>query len=151
MPKPCEHDSHAVYEWLIGPLREKARELGYALAAHGTLVRDIDLIAVPWTRTAVDARTLAQALNDVAAAYNGGTAFRKPDEDDAYFWAGSPGLKPHGRLVWSIHLGGGPYIDLSVMPRADPPHMTGEQAVQLREEAELRGPMKGYVRGHEVR
>ena len=43
---------------------------------------------------------------------------------------GCPGLKPHGRLTWSFHVGGGPYLDLSVMPRAqdygkDPHWMPG--------------------------
>ena len=37
---------------------------------------------------------------------------------DEYHLKGCPGMKPHGRLCWSFHLGGGPYIDLSVMPLA---------------------------------
>jgi hypothetical protein len=51
--KPCSHDSHAKYELLIEPLRAVARSLGYALTVHGSLVRDIDLVAVPWTSDAV--------------------------------------------------------------------------------------------------
>lgn len=86
--KDCQHDSFPLYKKLIEPLRVKARELGYALAIHGTLKRDIDLIACPWTGHAVDARTLAEALLRVAADHNDGTAFLKPREDDRYFWAG---------------------------------------------------------------
>lgn len=150
--KECGHDSRPLYERLIGPLREKAAELGYALGVHGTLKRDIDLIACPWVTEAVDARTLAESLLAVAAEHNGGLAFLKPLEDDGYFWAGCPGGKPHGRLCWSIHLGGGPYIDLSVMPRAgDCLYETTEEIVRAREEAERRGPMVSYVRGREVR
>lgn len=118
MPKPCEHDSRPLYERLIGPLRERARELGYAVGVHGTLKRDIDLIAVPWTDAAVDAETLAESLRLVAVALNG-----KADREcvgDEFHERGCPGMKPHGRLVWSFHLGGGPYIDLSVMPRERP-------------------------------
>ena len=151
MVKECQHDSHAHYEKLIEPLREKARELGYALAVHGTLKRDIDLIACPWIAEAVDARTLAETLLKVAADHNGGLAFLKPHEDDGFFWAGCPGNKPHGRLVWSIHLGGGPYLDLSVMPRSGDCHYdTAEEIVLGREESERRGPMKSYVGGREV-
>lgn len=106
--KTCNHDSHELYNRLIGPLRDKARELGYALAVHGSLIRDIDLVACPWIAEAVDAQTLAESLLEVAAKHNNGTAFLR---------AGCPGYKPHGRLVWSLHLGDGPYIDLSVMPR----------------------------------
>jgi hypothetical protein len=119
--KPCDHDSRPVFERLIGPLRERARQLGYALAVHGTLKRDIDLIACPWTPEAVDARTLAEALQAVAREHNGGLAFHKPSETGEFFLRGCPGLKPWGRLVWSYHLGGGPYIDLSVMPRTPEP------------------------------
>lgn len=120
MPKPCDHDSRPLYELLIEPLREKARELGYALGVHGTLKRDIDLIACPWTAEAVPAHDLADALLGVAGNVHG-IAFLSPPEDKLYQRAGCPGYKPHGRLCWTIHLGGGPYIDLSVMPRTDPP------------------------------
>lgn len=118
MPKDCDHDSYSVYRRLIGPLRETARARGYALAVHGSLKRDIDLVAAPWTHEAVDARTLAEALRDTARAHNGGIAHMTPGEADSpWFQAGIPTSKPFGRLCWSFHLGGGPYIDLSVMPR----------------------------------
>jgi hypothetical protein len=116
--KSCDHDSRPHYERLIGPLRDRARELGYALAVHGTLKRDIDLIACPWTDAAVDARTLAEALRGVAAELNDGKADLAWREDCREWWEdGKPGDKPHGRLCWMFHLGCGPYIDLSVMPR----------------------------------
>lgn len=148
--KDCLHDSRPLYEKLIEPLRAKARELGYALAVHGALKRDIDLIACPWIADAVDARTLAEALLAVAAEHNSGLAFLNPRKDDGYFWAGSPGAKPHGRLCWTFHLGGGPYIDLSVMPRTNPPGLAGDEIVRAREEAEKRGPMQSFVRGQRV-
>ncbi|MCE9566374.1 MAG: hypothetical protein K8U57_30490 [Planctomycetes bacterium] len=110
-----------MYKLLIGPLREKARALGYALAVHGTLMRDIDLIACPWTDDAVEAKTLAEELRKVAEKVNPvGVAFckdRMHADNPQFFDDGCPGMKPHGRLAWSFHLGGGPYIDLSVMPR----------------------------------
>jgi len=116
--KPCDHDSRPKYEALIGPIRETARALGYAVGVHGTLKRDIDLIACPWVDTAVDARTLAEAIRDVCREHNGGIAHMTPvEQDDPWHLAGCPTKKPHGRLTWSYHLGGGPYIDLSVMPR----------------------------------
>lgn len=144
--KPCDHDSRPLHDKLIDPLRERARELGYALAVHGTLRRDIDLIACPWTVEAVPERELAEALFAVAEEVNG-TAYwswhlcdrpvgksgpfdleKYLDKEaaDANFareftLAGGPGVKPHGRLGWVINLGGGPYIDLAVMPRMTRP------------------------------
>lgn len=89
-------------------LAEKARGLGYALALHGSLQRDLDLIAVPWTAAAVEPAALVKALCeefDVAPNH----AMDKPEQ------------KPHGRLSWSVPLWWGAYLDLSVMPREKPP------------------------------
>lgn len=132
MAKPCNHDSHAHFELLIGPLREVARRLGYALGVHGTLIRDIDLIACPWTGAAVSAKTLARAIGCETRRIVG-CAKPCPSESRSnnpkYFRNGLMGYaakvgrisaKPHGRKSWVFHLTpncDGPYIDLSVMPR----------------------------------
>jgi hypothetical protein len=102
-------------EALVEPLREVAKAHGYALGEHGSQRRDIDLIAVPWTDEAVDPIVLAEALR-VEAERLAEMAFPTPFENTEFFWRGMPGAKAHGRLTWSFHLGGGPYIDLSVMP-----------------------------------
>jgi hypothetical protein len=39
---------------LLPALREVARRFGYALAVHGSLEWDIDLVAVPWCENAPD-------------------------------------------------------------------------------------------------
>lgn len=115
------------YELLIEPMRQDARRLGYALAVHGSLARDIDLVAIPWTGEAVSARALAETLGRTIERING-VAYRKENEDTEYFLRGTPGAKPHGRLGWVWHLGG-TYIDLAVMPRTDPPNMSGAAVV----------------------
>lgn len=101
----------AKHEQLIEPLRAVARAHGYALAVHGSLARDIDVVAIPWTAEAVEAEALVAALAAEVERVNGHVYFRGRDPN--------PTEKPHGRRAWSIHLGGGPYIDLSVMPRLD--------------------------------
>jgi hypothetical protein len=110
--KPCDWDSKPKYEKLIEPLREEARKMGYALTVHGTLKRDIDLVACPWIESAAEPRELAKALAAKVAEVDMGYLEAK----DPWHELGCPGDKPHGRLVWKIQLGGGPYIDLSVMP-----------------------------------
>jgi len=121
--KPVAHNSRPYYNKLIGPLREKARELGYALAVHGTLKRDIDLIACPWTHEAEHPFILARELRKVAEAVVG---YAQPALHERSDWheMGMPGsTKPHGRLCWTFLLKRNlpshkcPYIDLSVMPR----------------------------------
>lgn len=85
-------------------LAARARELGYALALHGSLQRDLDLIAVPWTDAAAEPDVLLRAL---CAEF---------DVEPNHPWD-RPEVKPHGRLGWSIPLWWGAYLDLAVMPR----------------------------------
>lgn len=119
-PRTSKHEAlcRELAEKLIPPLRAKAQELGYALGVHGSLAFDIDLIAAPWQSHAVSARELAEALQKVTLDIRG-IAFQLPGKDTEWFLRGCPGGKPHGRLSWTYHLGGGPYLDISVMPRVD--------------------------------
>lgn len=89
-----------------------AKELGYALAVHGSMARDYDFIAVAWTHSAKPAEELVEAF----VKATGGFVINDPNADPYDFTKRSPEPKPHGRLAWSIHLGDGPYIDLSVIP-----------------------------------
>ena len=94
------------YAALLPKLQEVARRHGYALPVHGSLQRDLDVVAVPWTDDASDPVALIKALAERAGGFI--------PEGQA-----KTGLKPHGRLAVTIYLGGqGGYIDLSVMPRA---------------------------------
>ena len=86
-------------------LAEKARSMGYALALHGSLQRDLDLIAVPWAYEAAEPADLLAAL---CAEFD-------IDTNNPH---GAPERRSHGRLCWSIPLWWGAYIDLSVMPKA---------------------------------
>lgn len=110
--------ARTLYERLICPLRAVARRHGYALTVHGTLARDIDLVAVPWVMTVSPARDLAEAIRAEMEAITGLRAFWIDDEKaDPYdYTRRNPEPKPHGRLAWSIYLGGAPaYVDLSIM------------------------------------
>lgn len=50
------------YDRVIGPLRHTARQLGWAVAVHGSLARDIDLVFVPWHHTAAAPYDVAVAV-----------------------------------------------------------------------------------------
>lgn len=94
------------YAALFPILVDVAREKGYALALHGSMQRDLDLVAVPWIDAAVGPRELVGALADCMK-------WQGPPSDDR---VRGPVNKPHGRLGWIIQLDHGAYIDLSVMP-----------------------------------
>lgn len=95
----------AYYAALLPVIRNRARALGYTIAVHGSMQRDLDLIAVPWVPDAGSPEALVALIVDASGGY---VLHHQGVEH-----------KPHGRLAWTIHLGGGPYIDLSVMPRSE--------------------------------
>lgn len=96
----------AMFAMLYQMLAREARKQGYALALHGSMGRDLDVIACPWTDEAVPAEELVEALRAATSSL-----ISKSDAN--------PTPKPHGRLSWVLHLtGSGTYIDLSVLPRS---------------------------------
>lgn len=75
---------------------------GYALAAHGSLARDFDLIAIPW----VDKPSTHDVVIDAILS------------KFAIEIIGEPTCKPHGRVSHSLSVGFGCcQVDLSFMPR----------------------------------
>ena len=96
-----------VYANYYGILVAAGRRLGYAIAIHGSMGRDFDLIAIPWTDEAVSPDFLVHNL-----AHSIGAWIDEDPEMDVE-------IKPHGRLAYTIGTGGGGYIDLSIMPRID--------------------------------
>jgi len=100
--KKLYRGSSAVYAWIIPQVQKVALEFGYAVAVHGSLVRDLDLLAVPWTDKAKSANKLVEAIH---LRVTGGVL--------------QPAIKqPHGRTSWAIVLDRSHfYVDLSVMAR----------------------------------
>lgn len=113
-PRPSEeHMRQARHhcDVLLPALREVARSCGYAIAVHGSLERDIDLIAVPWRDMEMTPEYLVDKLFGVVSAIFHTAELRGPD------------IKPHGRRAWSMHFCGHHYVDLSVIsptPKAEP-------------------------------
>lgn len=109
MNRPNEHweRTKEYARILIPALRYVAYRHGYCLAVHGSLRHDIDLVAAPWRDLATSQESLAKEMRKACEAIIG---FAHENEGE------NPTKKPYGRLAWSFHLGGGPYIDLSVFP-----------------------------------
>ena len=93
-----------VYAHIYPLLVDVARECGYALGLHGSLRRDLDLIACPWTNEAISAEELKDKILD---SLNGVFVHE----------VGKMGIKPHGRVVYTIFLDNHGFIDLSIMPK----------------------------------
>lgn len=92
-----------IYACVYAGFAEIARAHGYALAVHGSLASDFDVICIPWTDEAVDPEAVVSAI---LAKY----AIRRCD--------GDPERKKHGRLAYTLSFKfGDTRLDLSFMPR----------------------------------
>jgi len=111
------------YLKLLPQIRDAAYACGYAIGIHGSMTRDFDLIAAPWTETAKPAEDLVEAVRAAVGGHiipNGtpGGRWDRTAEKFVPAVVENPQAKPHGRLGWAIQIGAGAYLDLSVMPRA---------------------------------
>src|SRR5215211_1990465 len=92
-------------EQVIGLVRVVAREHGYAIGVHGSLVRDVDLIAAPWIEHSSTPDELAEAI---AAELCSSVKARRE--------------RLHGRIGYVVFIPGRNYphyVDLSVMAPSD--------------------------------
>lgn len=98
------------YISIMPKIREAAKKCGYAIGLHGSMRRDLDLIAIPWINEFSDKDTLANAIQRAACGL----------ESSSHSWE----AKPNGRLAtvmpicWTWHetppiLSNG-HIDLSI-------------------------------------
>lgn len=101
------------YNELIPIIRAYARKKGYAIGVHGSLQRDLDLIAAPWGGRSISPRELMTGIMKKVKGFPSGH---------------SETIKPCGRLSYSIMLPGKMmegkwirgYIDISIMPKTKP-------------------------------
>ncbi len=90
-----------VYAVMYPELAEIARRHGYALAVHGSMARDFDLVAVPWIEQPSHPDEVVRAITEEFSVkvYN------------------PPVVKLHGRLVYTVIVAWGECsFDLSFMP-----------------------------------
>lgn len=106
----------AAYAALYPMLVSIARRHGYALAIHGTVARDFDLIAVPWIEEVSEPLTLIKAIKKATRTVTTHEEFDHIGKQDC-----QPTQKPHGRVSYSLHVTNhgmyGGYLDISVMPK----------------------------------
>lgn len=111
-------------------LQSLAREHGYALAIHGSMATDFDLIAVPWIKTPDAPEVLIESLR---SAVNG-RVDNDPLASEYDETMRNPVKKFHGRLAWSIYLNdgrNGPYLDVSVIAAQVPTSVDVKEVAQM--------------------
>lgn len=96
-----------VYAALYKDFAEHCRQHGYALAIHGSLRRDFDIIAIPW----VDKPSLpSKVIEELCKSY-------------CIDKISGPTNKLHGRICYTISIGFGDCsLDFSFMPALQSEH-----------------------------
>lgn len=102
-----------IYAQLLPRIREAAKGLGYALAIHGTMNRDLDILAAPWVEDAAPPEKLVAVIAEAVDGFVIGSGPGPMERGE--ITTGTQ--QPHGRMSWNICWGGMAFIDLSVMPR----------------------------------
>ena len=102
--------NRALLGLILPPMRQAAKDAGYAITVHGSLDRDIDLVAIPWRDQGVwSIDKLVEALVGAMRGFVGRAHCHDKE------WE----VKPHGRraktlLAWVGENSAN--IDLSVIP-----------------------------------
>ncbi|MCP4177226.1 MAG: hypothetical protein GY756_05620 [bacterium] len=96
------------FEKALPKMRRAARYYGYAIATHGSMERDFDIVVIPWIDDCSDSYDVAHAIKEAA----GNTKWRCQDNKKS----------PHGREWWPFDWDDSShdnkdYVDMSIMPR----------------------------------
>lgn len=99
--KPIPKKEPVLYAFLYMRMVDVLRPLGYAVALHGSMMNDLDVVAIPWIKEAVGDAAVLEELKEQLGLV---------------MISGDMGDKPHGRRAWSLvwkdsHL----VVDLSIM------------------------------------
>ena len=125
MEKPI-HARPSLYAFYFEGIKEIGLRYGYNIVLHGSMNRDLDLIAIPWNETV---GVKGKMLEEIAEAI-GGYILNEDEENRQLFR-----IKYHGRECWVININrsiknkfsgmvtefineGDPqyYIDISILP-----------------------------------
>lgn len=101
--KPPPNNAPVYAAAMYSELAAIAKKRGYALAVHGSLARDLDLIAIPWTEGAGEPMDVIDDILGVFAVT---------------LLSETPTIKPHGRIAYILSIGFGECaIDLQFTPK----------------------------------
>jgi len=92
-----------LYCGMYPELAEAAKQHGYALAIHGSLQRDFDLICIPWVEFPSEPKDVIETFTKTFALKS----------------IGVPDTTFHGRERWTLAISFGEcFLDIQFMPRS---------------------------------
>jgi hypothetical protein len=93
------HAKPSLYSFYFELIKEIGLKYGYNIVLHGSMSRDLDLIAIPWEEIIGDKE---QMINDISEAIGGSILMQNRSIDNIK--GDRFGIKPHGRVVYIINL-----------------------------------------------
>lgn len=115
----------AFYASMYEDIREAAMSLGWAVALHGSLKSDMDIMAMPWNENAAKFETLVSAISGLFE-----------DNELAGQYSVDYKSKPHGRVVATIPIWGDFYLDISTIDIRKPIERIIERLEEMHPEIE---------------
>jgi hypothetical protein len=96
------HVKPGLYAWYFDSLKDLAKEYGYNLVLHGSMNRDLDLIALPWEKEVKPHEEMIKAFSDLL----GGNIMPQDWRDGQLFEGGEILFTTthHGRMWYVINL-----------------------------------------------
>ena len=89
------HAKPSLYAHYFETLKDVAKEYGYNLVLHGSMNRDLDLIAIPWQETV---KPYLPMIEQFAEIIGGDIMFQTQEDMDAF------AVKFHGRRNYVINI-----------------------------------------------
>ncbi len=94
----------AFYAAMYEDIRQSAMDAGWAVALHGSLASDMDIMAMPWVENACSFQEL---IMRIIALFSGNQMCEN--------FTITYNEKPHGRIVATIPIWADFYLDISTM------------------------------------
>ena len=93
------HAKPSLYSFYFEVIKEIGLKYGYNIVLHGSMNRDLDLIAIPWEETIGDKE---QMVDEIVSVIGGVLSMQNRSVDNP---KGTRfGLKPNGRIVYIINI-----------------------------------------------
>lgn len=96
----------AFYAAIWEDIRNAAMDCGWAVALHGSLSRDMDILAMPWIKDCTTAECLIDTI--IARCFDNNIVSMLGKRIDKI-------SKPHNRICYAIPIYNDFYLDISIM------------------------------------
>jgi len=107
-----------ISENLFKEIKEKTKALGWCVLAHGSMERDLDILATPWTDKACTYQELIECIRLTFAEFVKGKCYKSAIPEEKPFGRKAYNLyalTDEDDLIVSCTAGAFPFIDLSIV------------------------------------